>query len=292
MKASAIEFRLRMWIQIAIIFVGFWAPWLGTLDWSRRISTLAWLAMEISRMGIASFSVAAPIVIVCGALAALVGAVLRVSGVAYLGYGTVHHEEMQGGAVMAAGPYRYIRNPLYLGGWFMTLAICLLMTPSGALFVMVLVTIFYWRLILGEEAFLTAKLGEPYKEYLRLVPCLVPRLFPRLHSSLPTSPAKPRWLTAVLTELNPIGIFVALAFLSWSYDNELMLKFILATFVLSMVVRGLMKAPIPTAIFLIVALVVRFAFHQANLKALLMAFGAALIAYALLPRKEVKADAA
>ncbi len=288
MKASALEFRLRMWIQIIIIFLGFWAPWLGPLDWSRRISTLAWLALEISRLGIASFAVATPIVILAGALAALAGAVLRVWGVAYLGYGTVHHEDMQGGAVMAAGPFRLMRNPLYLGGWFMTLAMCLLMTPSGALFVMVLVTIFYLRLILGEEAFLTAKLGEPYKEYLRAVP----RLMPRLRSGLPACPAKPRWLTAALTEIIPIGIFVALAFLSWSYDNELMLKFILATFALSMVVRGLMKVPIPTAVFLAVALVLRFAVHQGNLKALLIAFGVALIAFALLPRKETKAVSA
>jgi len=288
MKASAIEFRLRMWIQIIIFFIGFWAPWLGPVDFSRRISTLAWLAMEISRLGIASFSVVTPVVIVAGALVALAGAVLRVWGAAYLGYSTVHHEDMQGGAVMAAGPFRYLRNPLYLGGWFMMLAICLLMTPSGALFAMVLVTIFYLRLILGEEAFLEAKLGEPYKEYLHAVP----RLVPRLRNGLPASTAKPHWLIAALTEINPIGVFVALAFLSWSYDNELMLKFILATFLLSMVVRGLMKAPIPTTVFLVVAVIVRFALHQTVLKALLIAFGVALIAYALLPRKEAKADAA
>ena len=285
MKASAIEFRLRMWIQIVIVFLGFWAPWLGSLDWSGRISTMAWLAMEISRLGVVSFSVAAPMVIVAGALAAAIGMVLRVWGTAYLGYSTVHHEEMQGGAVMAAGPFRFMRNPLYMGGWFMMLAVCLLMTPSGALFVMVLVTIFYLRLILGEEAFLTAKLGEPYKEYLRAVP----RLAPRLRSSLPASAGKPHWLTSVLTELNPIGIFIALAFLSWSYDSELMLKFILATFVLSMVVRGLMKAPIPTAVFMAVAAVVRFAFHQSYPKALLIGFGVALIVFALLPRKEAAA---
>ena len=286
MKASAIEFRLRMWIQIVIVFLGFWAPWLGPLDWSGRISTLAWLAMEISRLGIASFSVATAVVIVAGALAALVGAVLRVWGAAYLGYSTVHHEEMQGGAIMAAGPFRYVCNPLYLGGWFMMLAICLLMTPSGALLTMVLVTIFYVRLILGEEAFLAAKLGEPYKEHLRAVP----RLLPRLRSSLPASAAKPQWLIAVLTEINPIGIFVTLAFFSWSYDNLLMLKAILVSFVLSMVVRGLMKAPITTAVFLIAALAVRFAMHQAYSKTVLIAFGVALIAYALLPRKEATPD--
>jgi len=236
MKASAIEFRLRMWIQIGLVFLGFWAPWIGPLDFGRRISTLAWLAMEISRLGIASFSVATPVVIVAGALAALVGAVLRVWGAAYLGYSTVHHEEMQGGAVMAAGPFRYVRNPLYLGGWFMMLAICLLMTPTGALFTMVLVTIFYLRLILGEEAFLAATLGEPYKEYLRAVP----RLLPRLRSSLPACAAKPHWLIAVLTEINPIGVFVTLAFFSWSYDNLLMLKAVLISFGISLVVRACM----------------------------------------------------
>jgi protein-S-isoprenylcysteine O-methyltransferase Ste14 len=288
MKASAIEFRLRMWIQIVIVFVGFWAPWLGSLDWSRRISTLAWLAMEISRLGIASFTVAAPIVTVAGALAAAIGMVLRLWGAAYLGYGTVHHEEMQGGAVMAAGPFRLMRNPLYLGGWFMMLAISLLMTPTGALFTMALVTFFYLRLILGEEAFLTAKLGEPYQEYQRLVPRFAPRLAPRLPSSLPVVAARPHWLTAVLTEINPIGIFVAFAFLSWTYDKQLMLEFILATFVLSLVVRGFMKTPIPAAVFVVVAPVLRFAFHESIPRALLIAFGVALIAFALLPRKQAR----
>jgi protein-S-isoprenylcysteine O-methyltransferase Ste14 len=236
MKASAIEFRLRMWIQIVIIFLGFWAPWLGPLDWSRRISTLAWLAMEISRLGITSFAVATPIVIVCGALAALVGAVLRVWGAAYLGYSTVHDGEMQGGTVMAAGPYRYVRNPLYLGGWFMILALCLLMPPSGALFTMVLITVHFLRLILGEEAFLAAKLGEPYKEYLHAVP----RLVPRLRSNLPASSAKPHWGIAVLTELNPIGIFFTFAVLSWTYNNLLMIKAIMIVFGVSLIVKAFM----------------------------------------------------
>jgi protein-S-isoprenylcysteine O-methyltransferase Ste14 len=236
MRASAFEFRFRMLIQVALVLIGFWAPWVGTLDLSRRISTLAWLAMEISRLGIASFTVATPVVIVAGALAALLGAVLRVWGAAYLGYGTVHHGEMQGGAVMAAGPYRYVRNPLYLGGWFMMAAMCLLMPPSGALFVMVLVSIFYLRLILGEEAFLTAQLGETYRQYLHATP----RLFPRLRSGLPTATAHPRWVVALLTELNPIGIFVTLAFLSWTYDNLLMVKAVLISFGISLIVRACM----------------------------------------------------
>jgi protein-S-isoprenylcysteine O-methyltransferase Ste14 len=223
-----------MIIQIIVVFVGFWAPWIGGLDLSRRVSTLAWLALGVSRLGLATFTVATPIVIVLGALAALAGAVLRVWGSAYLGYDIVHHAQMQGGAVMANGPYRYLRNPLYLGGWFMMAAISLLMAPSGALFTMVLVTVFYLRLILGEEAFLKGKLGEPYQEYLRSVP----RIFPRLRSSLPRSGARPHWIIALVTEVNAIGVFVAMAFFSWTYDNLLMIKVVLISFGISLVARA------------------------------------------------------
>jgi protein-S-isoprenylcysteine O-methyltransferase Ste14 len=238
MRASAIEFRLRMLIQVVIVVVGFWAPWIPSVDLARRISLLEWLALQISRGGLLHFTAAAPVVIVLGALAALAGAVLRVWGTACLGYGTVHHGQMHAGAVMADGPYRYLRNPLYAGGWCMMLAIALLMPPTGALFALPLLTLFLLRLILGEEAFLAGQLGEPYREYLRLVPRLIPRLRTSLQTSLPPSGVKPRWLTAILTELMPIGVFVTIAFLSWSYDNELMIKGILVSFGLSLVAKA------------------------------------------------------
>lgn len=242
MRASSIMFRLRMWIQIVIVVFGFWAPWLylpafHAVDFGSRISTLEWLALEISRTGIVHFTYATPIVIVAGAVAAALGALFRVWGAAYLGYFTVHHAEMQAGGVMAAGPYRYVRNPLYLGGWFMMLAISLLMPPTGALFVMVLETVFLIRTIRNEEDFLSAQLGEPYREYLRLVP----RLVPRLRSNLPRATAQANWPVAFLTELNPIGIFFTLAVLSWRYDNLLMIKSVLVFFGLSLVVRGFMQ---------------------------------------------------
>ena len=280
MRASAIEFRLRMWIQVVIVVLGFWAPWLSELDLGRRISTLEWLALEISRMGLVRFTYSTPIVIAAGSLAAALGAVFRVWGAAYLGYNVVHHADMQAGGVMAAGPYRYVRNPLYIGGWFMMAAVSLLMPPSGALFLIVLVTVFYVRLILGEEAFLAAKLGEPYREYLGAVPRLLPTLRPRL----PAAAARPHWVTALLTEVMPIGIFVTLAFLSWTYNNVTMLWGIFVSFVVSMMVRGLMKAPVPTCVFVVVAPAVWWLFHLSVMRATLIGFGAALVVYALMRR--------
>ncbi len=204
----------------------------------------------MNRLGLVSSAVAAPLVIVVAALIAAKGAVLRIWGAACLGYDTVHHEQMQAGAVMADGPYRYVRNPLYLGGWCMMAAMSFLMPPTGALFTMTLMTVFFLRLILAEEAFLAAQLGQPYREYLRTVP----RLFPRLRTILSrTAPQptgrKPQWLHAFITEINPIGIFLAWAVFSWSYNNWLMIKVVIVSFGLSMVVRALVPEGRPESRF-------------------------------------------
>lgn len=238
-RATKIEFRLRMVIMILITVLGFWAPWIEIWSIGNRFPLWAWLALELSRLGLLSSAVAAPLVLVIAALIAAKGVVLRIWGAACLGFDTVHHRQMQAGAVMADGPYRYVRNPLYLGGWCMTVAISFLMPPSGALFAMPLMTIFFLRLILGEEAFLTSQLGQPYQEYL----CAVPRLFPRLrtilsHSAPQPTGRKPQWLHALISEINPIGIFIALAFFSWSYNNWLMIRVVIVSFGLSMVVRA------------------------------------------------------
>jgi protein-S-isoprenylcysteine O-methyltransferase Ste14 len=244
MGATKIEFRLRMVIMAVIITLGFWAPWIAGRGIGQRIPLFAWLALTLHRLGLVSFSVATPMVIGLGALIAAAGAVLRIWGTAYLGSTTVRDGQMRAGLLIAGGPYRYARNPLYLGLWLTLAALAFLMPITGALLAMVLITVFQLRLIFGEEAFLAGQLGEPYMNYLRTVP----RLFPRLRSVLwftgiqPTG-LKPQWFRSVLAELNPIGVFVTLAFLSWSYDTRLMVRAIVISFGVSLVVRALMPNP-------------------------------------------------
>jgi protein-S-isoprenylcysteine O-methyltransferase Ste14 len=236
MRASAIEFRLRMAINTAIIVLGFWAPWIEAWGIGRRITLLEWLSLQLGRTGPVRFTVAVPVVIVVSAIIAAAGAGLRVWGTAYLGTGTVTSIDMKAGRVVADGPYRYIRNPLYAGLWFMVAAMAFIMPAPGALVAMVLITMFLIRLILAEEAFLRRQIGEPYELYL----AAVPRLVPRFHASLRHAGSKPHWMRAVLAELTPIGVFFALAFLSWSYDSRLMGRAILIFFGASLIVRALM----------------------------------------------------
>jgi protein-S-isoprenylcysteine O-methyltransferase Ste14 len=234
MRASHIEFRLRMVIMATIVFVGFWSPWIKAWSIGQHISLLEWCALELSRFGILSFTVATPVMIVCAAAIAALAALLRVWGTAWLGSSIVNNRDMKAGVVMTGGPYRYVRNPLYLGTGLMVVAMSFVMPVTGAVFSLILLTIFLLRLILGEEAFLAGQFGEPYRQYLRCVP----RLFPRLRSNLPAPSERPQWGRALLAEANPIGVFLILAILSWRYNSSLMIKALLISFGISLVLRA------------------------------------------------------
>ena len=240
MKATVIEFRLRLAITTAIIALGYWAPWIETWHIGERMSLLVWLALELARTRLLSFTVATPVVILLAVVIAAKAVVLRVWGTAYLGSATVNHARMQAGAVMADGPYRYVRNPLYLGSWCMVCAMAFAMPPTGALFALVLTAIFLFRLILAEEAFLIKTVGDPYIAYC----AAVPRLIPRLRGAPKGSGTRPQWLRAALAELSPIGVFVTFAVFSWSYDNWLLIKGVLISFGVSLVVRAFLPRPI------------------------------------------------
>jgi hypothetical protein len=234
MRATAIEFRLRMAINAVIIILGFWAPWIEWFGLGRRISLTEWLALEISRAGTAPFGVATAAVVVIALIFAVAAVVCRVWGTAYLGPSTVSSFHMIAGKVMADGPYRFLRNPLYIGVWCMVVAMAFLMPASGALWAVVLITIFMVRLTLGEEVFLAAQLGEPYRVYLNSVP----RFIPRLRGAPEPAGAKPHWIRAVMAELTPIGISVAIVVFARNYDLRFAGRVILVFFGASLVVRA------------------------------------------------------
>ena len=230
-----------MLINAAIVVLGFWAPWQAAGFGGKRIPVLEWLPTEIARMRLLSFADAFLAVIVFAALVAALAAVLRVWASAWLGPSTVISRSMHARGVTADGPYRFLRNPLYVGLWLMFAAVAVLMPPSGALVTLVLEGVFIVRLTLGEEAFLTAQLGEPYLAYLRAVP----RFFPRLRTNVPRSNARPHWALAFATEITPIGIFVALACFSFSYNSRLIGQVMLISFGISLIVRALTPPPAP-----------------------------------------------
>ena len=245
MEASAFEFRLRMAINSVIIILGFWAPWIEAWGIGKRIPLIEWLALQFSRVGIASFSIATNVLIALALFLAIAATVFRIAGAAYLGPSTVNSINMVAGRVMADGPYRFVRNPLYVGLWCMVAALAFLMPLTGALFAMVLITIFMIRLTLGEEAFLSKRIGEPYTLYLHAVP----RFIPRLRGAPLPSGTKPQWVRACIAELIPIGTLAGIIVYARNYDLAPAGRVILIFLGASLVVRafrpGSVVSPVP-----------------------------------------------
>jgi protein-S-isoprenylcysteine O-methyltransferase Ste14 len=233
MKATPFEFRFRFLILAVIYLLGFVAPW---DQWLHLDSIRTWqlIASWPTRAGWLSFNSATIVVLVLGILCALKGAVLRTWATAYLGPSIVQDKAMHGEGVVAAGPYRHLRNPLYLGTFLHTFALALLMPPSGAIFCIVAVFLFQLRLIAGEESFLTAELGEPYLAYRAKVPSLFPAIAPRV----PASTTQSNWPTAFLGEIYMWGVVLTFAVLGWRYNSILLIKGVLISLGISLIVRA------------------------------------------------------
>jgi hypothetical protein len=174
-----------------------------------------------------------------------VAAAVRIWGSAYLGAVTVQNAEMKAGQVLAAGPYRHVRNPLYLGTFLTLGTISVLMPVSGTLVALALLLVFLFRLILGEEAFLGSQLGEPYAAYRKAVPRLIPSPWPRVAQGN----RQPHWGSAILGEILPLGVFISFAVLSWQYNSDLLERAVLVSFGISLVARAFLIKPSDASTF-------------------------------------------
>jgi protein-S-isoprenylcysteine O-methyltransferase Ste14 len=235
MKAFAVEYRQRYWVHLVIYLLAFTTPWdrLYPLDGSGSSSWLA-LAGSVARLGWISFSTATVALLVLGIVFAVAGAWLRTWGTAYIGWGVVLDGAMHGDEVVADGPYRYVRNPLYLGTWLHTLALALLMPPSGAVFAIVMIGVVQLRLIGAEEPFLTAKLGAAYAAYCAKVRGLVPSLRPQVAGA----GARPQWRPAVLGEIYFWSVAGSFAVAGWRYNAFLLMKCVIISLGVSLVARA------------------------------------------------------
>ena len=78
--------------------------------------------------------------------------------------------------IATGGPYAYVRNPLYFGSLLLSVGYGLV-SGFGLIGVAVLVAlylVFHLAAIIYEEGFLKNKFGQPYLDYLRQVPRLIP----------------------------------------------------------------------------------------------------------------------
>jgi protein-S-isoprenylcysteine O-methyltransferase Ste14 len=87
--------------------------------------------------------------------------------------------EKKGQKLAVSGPYAFVRNPLYVGNFFLGLGVAVIVW-NGIILVLFLAGFLgiYTGTIRGEEKHLREIFGKPYEDYCRNVPSFLPRLTP------------------------------------------------------------------------------------------------------------------
>ena len=238
MQATQFEFRFRLWIGFTIYFLGFWAPWVRYSAGAFVVPS-AWLELSGELSGLMPLATATVVVTLVAILLAAFGTFLRIWGEAYLDRSVVHSGTMQSQAVVTAGPYRYLRNPLYLGSFLFLLAISVLMPVAGAIFAIVAMGLHLIMLVLREEQFLAAQHGEAYLAYKSLVP----RFLPRMPARITAAPAAAHWGQAFLAESFQLTMTLCFAALAWRYDAQILIQALLICFGASLLIRAVAAKP-------------------------------------------------
>jgi protein-S-isoprenylcysteine O-methyltransferase Ste14 len=183
MRATEFEFRHRFWFIVLIFAVAFGCYIFEPVD------SVEWLLKLLGNSGVSVFPKAGHSIFALGAAVVAAAAWMRTWGTAYLNTEVVHDSAAHSERLVADGPYRYVRNPLYLGNILLAFGLCLMASPIGAVVLVAGMAFFVLRLVGYEEGLLLEKQGAAYQAFLERVP----RLWPALRPQLPSSGAEPRW---------------------------------------------------------------------------------------------------
>ena len=228
MKASKWEFNNRAFLFGMVFALGF--P-LYALDPKNSTQALAeWVARYLhadpdglTRLG---FSL--------GAVVLAMAALLRTWASSYLHADVVYATQVKTESLVADGPYRRVRNPLYLANILMAVAMGSIMSRLGFVVAVAAMWFFSYRLIRREEAELAASQEDPCRAYCDRVP----RLWPSPRALVAASGQRPKWGQGFKAELWYWGFAASLV----SFAATLKLKLFFIILAASIAVFWLMSA--------------------------------------------------
>jgi protein-S-isoprenylcysteine O-methyltransferase Ste14 len=192
--ASRFEFQHRTWFIFGIFCIGLACYWVdpqisGVLLAKSLCSHLPLLQTFNPQTSIRA-------VFLIGAFVVALGGVIRGWGAAYLRAEVVQDSSVRTERLVADGPFRYTRNPLYVGLLIGVFGAGLLCSRTGWVVQIILATVFCYRLIRREEAHLVLVQGERFVTYFQSVP----RLLPALKARVSASGALPHWHEALASQ--------------------------------------------------------------------------------------------
>jgi protein-S-isoprenylcysteine O-methyltransferase Ste14 len=141
--------------------------------------------LSIPALMLAVFGKPSAFGIAVGLPIAIAGELLRCWAVGYSGV-TTRENHVTAPELVTAGPYAYVRNPLYVGNFITAAGFALAFTGGntfGARMGLIAASLgtmaaVYGVIVPHEEQYLRAQFGEPYERYCASVPQIVPAMQP------------------------------------------------------------------------------------------------------------------
>jgi len=184
-RATEFEFQNRFWIISGIFWLGF-----SCYIWDHTNASVALARMILGGLHSPLAGRWIRAILAAGVLIVTLAALVRSWAEAYLHSSVVHDSYLHSDRLVADGPYRWVRNPLYLGNILLAFGMGPMASRTG-FFVLVAGTVpFVFRLILREEASLLESQGDGYGRYFETVP----RLWPALRARVPAGGGRPNWV--------------------------------------------------------------------------------------------------
>lgn len=163
-------YRWRSALFASIYAVGFFGGW-AIAPGRRYVPAFAAFGSHFGRAGIAAL-LALAIAFTLGCL------IVRAWGSSYLSAGIVWNIDVRTDSLVVGGPFRYTRNPLYVGNALLAYGFALLAPPPGAAFIAIANGALIAALIRHEEGAMEQRYGEAFFSYCARVPRFFPRLIP------------------------------------------------------------------------------------------------------------------
>jgi len=172
-----------------------------------------------------------------GAFLTFLAAIMRTWGTSYLKSTVMRDFRLHSERLVADGPYRYVRNPLYFGNILMAVGMGLTASRIGFFVFVIGMTLLLLRLILREEAELRETQGESYRAYC----AAVPRLIPALHPRVPAAGGKPNWVDGFLGELMLWGFTAGAVVLALTFNGRLFQAILIGSFIVQWMIFAVQR---------------------------------------------------